>query len=244
MGRSRPARSRQHARDADTRRTDAGGAFAGRSSLVLAAAELARLESATSAIAVVTGRRPAAELLPMVTHLRSRARVIVIVVDRDRSATDDATDPPLRALPGATVLNVSTLDQFRAGMERDPRMNRWPLPWRSWGSGAGSWSVLADRIDARPAQHHRRLVVRRAGPARRADGRGGVRHRRPIRPAARRDAGARPGPVRRRWRPHGERPRRGRASRVRRASATSSTDWSVRGPTCCRRSALPTSRRG
>ena len=85
------------------------------SSLVLAAAELARLESATSAIAVVTGRRPAAELLPMVTHLRSRARVIVIVVDRDRSATDDATDPPLRALPGATVLNVSSLDQFRAG---------------------------------------------------------------------------------------------------------------------------------
>ena len=84
------------------------------STLVLAAAELARLESATSAIAVVTGRRPASELLPMVTHLRSRARVIVIVVDGDR-ADATASDPPLRALPGAAVLNVSTLDQFRAG---------------------------------------------------------------------------------------------------------------------------------
>ena len=84
------------------------------SSLVLAGAELARLESATSAIAVVTGRRPAAELLPMVTHLRSRARVIVIVVDGDRRpSTTRRTRLP--ALPGATVLNVSTLDEFRAG---------------------------------------------------------------------------------------------------------------------------------
>jgi uncharacterized protein (DUF58 family) len=82
-------------------------------SLVLAAAELLRVESATSAIAVVTGKRPAHELLPMVTHLRSRARVIVIVID-----TDGAGDVPtesVRALPGATVLNVATLHEFRAG---------------------------------------------------------------------------------------------------------------------------------
>ena len=85
------------------------------SSLVLAGAELARIESATSAIAVVTGRRPAGDLLPMVTHLRSRARVIVIVAGGDRDDSGAPSDPPVRALPGATVLNVSTLDEFRAG---------------------------------------------------------------------------------------------------------------------------------
>lgn len=77
-------------------------------SLVLAAAELARVEPATSAIAIVTGTRPAAELLPTVTHLRSRARVIVIVVDEPKGTA-------VRSLPGATVINVSSLDEFRAG---------------------------------------------------------------------------------------------------------------------------------
>ena len=51
----------------------------------------------------------------MVTHLRSRARVIVIVVGGDRDDSGAPSDPPVRALPGATVLNVSTLDEFRAG---------------------------------------------------------------------------------------------------------------------------------
>ena len=82
-------------------------------SLVLAAAELLRVESATSAIAIVTGRRPAHELLPMVTHLRSRARVIVIVIDT-AGVGGDAPSESVRALPGATVLNVATLDEFRA----------------------------------------------------------------------------------------------------------------------------------
>jgi uncharacterized protein (DUF58 family) len=82
--------------------------------LVLAAAELARVESATSAIAVVTGTRTAQDLLPMVTHLRSRTRVIVIVVDRADESGEPA-DTSIRSLPGATVLNVTTLDEFRAG---------------------------------------------------------------------------------------------------------------------------------
>ena len=77
-------------------------------SLVLAAAELSRVEPATSAIAIVTGTRPAAELLPTVTHLRSRARVIVIVVDEPNGTA-------VRTLPGATVINVASLDEFRAG---------------------------------------------------------------------------------------------------------------------------------
>ena len=75
---------------------------------MLAAAELSRVEPATSAIAIVTGTRPAAELLPTVTHLRSRARVIVIVVDEPNGTA-------VRSLPGATVINVSSLDEFRAG---------------------------------------------------------------------------------------------------------------------------------
>ena len=42
------------------------------------------------------------------THLRSRARVIVIVVDEPNGTA-------VRSLPGATVINVSSLDEFRAG---------------------------------------------------------------------------------------------------------------------------------
>ena len=82
--------------------------------LVLAAAELARVESATSAIAVVTGTRTAHDLLPMVTYLRRRARVIVIVVDRVDD-TGASADTSIRSLPGATVINATTLDEFRAG---------------------------------------------------------------------------------------------------------------------------------
>jgi len=81
---------------------------------VLAAAELARVESATSAIAVVTGTRTAHDLLPMVTHLRRRVRVIVIVVDRVDGA-GESTGTTIRSLPGATVINATTLDEFRAG---------------------------------------------------------------------------------------------------------------------------------
>jgi len=80
------------------------------SSLVHAAAELVRVESATSAVAIVTGSRQAAEMLPTVTHLRRRARVILVVVASD----DPERDAPIRSLPGATVLHVASLDEFRA----------------------------------------------------------------------------------------------------------------------------------
>ncbi len=80
--------------------------------LLLAAAEFARVESATSAIAIVTGSRTPAELLPIVTHLRSKARVILVVVEPAGSVTDSTR---ITSLPGATVINVTSLDQFRAG---------------------------------------------------------------------------------------------------------------------------------
>jgi len=81
--------------------------------LVVAAAELARMEPATSAIAIVTGSRSATDLLPVVTHLRSKVRVIVVVVERSNEEMD--AESTVRALPGATVVRVSSLDEFRAG---------------------------------------------------------------------------------------------------------------------------------
>jgi uncharacterized protein (DUF58 family) len=85
--------------------------------LLLAAAELARVESATSAIAIVTGTRTPTELLPSVTHMRSKARVIVVVVERadgnGPGTTSDSTR--ITSLPGATVVSVTSLDDFRAG---------------------------------------------------------------------------------------------------------------------------------
>jgi uncharacterized protein (DUF58 family) len=86
--------------------------------LLLAAAELARIESATSAIAIVTGSRTPTELLPTVTHLRSKVRVIVIVVEPSHVDRSDASSPGstrVTSLPGSTVINVSSLDEFRAG---------------------------------------------------------------------------------------------------------------------------------
>jgi uncharacterized protein (DUF58 family) len=81
--------------------------------LLFAAAELSRVESSSSAIAIVTGSRQPAELLPAVSHLRSRARVIVIAVEPP--TVDGESTRTIASLPGATVLNVSTLDEFRAG---------------------------------------------------------------------------------------------------------------------------------
>lgn len=86
--------------------------------LLLAAAELARVESTTSAIAIVTGTHTPTELLPTVTHLRSKVRVIIVVVepaDQDRSAPRSSGKVRITSLPGATVVNVSSLDEFRAG---------------------------------------------------------------------------------------------------------------------------------
>ena len=80
----------------------------GGQSLIDAAAGLLRAERATSAIMIVTGTRSAAEMLPVVTHLRSKARVIVVFAG---SAPQDAEQ--VAALPGATVLRAPTLDDFR-----------------------------------------------------------------------------------------------------------------------------------
>lgn len=78
-------------------------------SLVHAAAELTRVESQTSAVAIITGNRRPDELLPTVSLIRRRARVIVIVV----APAAESTHVPIRTLPGATVLTVGDLDEFR-----------------------------------------------------------------------------------------------------------------------------------
>ncbi len=79
------------------------------------------------------GRRPAHELLPMVTHLRSRARVIVIVVDTDGAGGDVPTESRACAARRDRAQRVDARRVPRR-LERDPRMNRWPLPWRSWAA--------------------------------------------------------------------------------------------------------------
>lgn len=76
--------------------------------LLAAAADLLRIEPATSALAVVTGSRSANELIRTVAHVRTRARPIVVAVDRD----DDGER--WVHLPGARVLRVRDLDEFRA----------------------------------------------------------------------------------------------------------------------------------
>jgi hypothetical protein len=81
--------------------------------LVEAAAELTRVETSTSALAIVTGGRSAYELLAPVAYLRKRVRVIVIVVD---GAV--APDERVAALPGARVLHAADLEGFRAAWKR------------------------------------------------------------------------------------------------------------------------------
>lgn len=81
--------------------------------LLAVAAELLRVENATSAVAIVTGGRPAADLMAAITHLRRRARVIVII-----AGGSVRPDPEIVALPGATVLRVDDLDGFQAAWNR------------------------------------------------------------------------------------------------------------------------------
>ena len=81
--------------------------------LVEAAAELTRVETSTSALAIVTGGRSATELLGPVAYLRKRVRVIVIVVD---GAV--VPDQRVAALPGARVLHAADLDGFRAAWKQ------------------------------------------------------------------------------------------------------------------------------
>jgi uncharacterized protein (DUF58 family) len=81
--------------------------------LVEASAELTRVETSTSALAIVTGGRSAIELLAPVAYLRKRVRVIVVVVD-GAVAPEQRVD----ALPGARVLHAADLDGFRAAWKR------------------------------------------------------------------------------------------------------------------------------
>ena len=81
--------------------------------LVEAAAELTRVETSTSALAIVTGARSAIELLAPIAYLRKRVRVIVIVVD---GAV--VPDERVGALPGARVLHAEDLEGFRAAWKR------------------------------------------------------------------------------------------------------------------------------
>ncbi|WP_148288571.1 DUF58 domain-containing protein [Ilumatobacter nonamiensis] len=76
--------------------------------LVEAGAALMRAERSTSAVMIVTGSRSAVELLPVVNHLRSKARVLVVFAGEQR---DDVA--PVAAVPGATVLRTKDLDDFR-----------------------------------------------------------------------------------------------------------------------------------
>lgn len=79
--------------------------------LVTRVADTLRVEPATSAIVIVTARRTTDELLACIVHARRRARPIVVNVAADIDAV-----PP--ALPGARVLRVRSLAEFRAAWDR------------------------------------------------------------------------------------------------------------------------------
>ncbi len=75
--------------------------------LTLSVAGFLRQEPAISALVIVTGARPATEMLGAVAYARRRARTIVA------SAAPIGQVPA--AVPGARVLRASTLDDFAAG---------------------------------------------------------------------------------------------------------------------------------
>jgi uncharacterized protein (DUF58 family) len=79
--------------------------------LVARVADTLRVEPATSAIVIVTARRPTDALLAAIVHARRRARPIIVNVAADVDAI-----PP--ALPGARVLRVRSLAEFRNAWDR------------------------------------------------------------------------------------------------------------------------------
>lgn len=79
--------------------------------LVARVADTLRVEPGTSAIVVVTARRRTDELLACVVHARRRARPIIVNVAADVDAV-----PP--SLPGARVLRVRSLAEFRNAWDR------------------------------------------------------------------------------------------------------------------------------
>jgi uncharacterized protein (DUF58 family) len=79
--------------------------------LVARVADTLRVEPATSAIVIVTARRRTDELLACIVHARRRARPIIVNVAADADAV-----PP--SLPGARVLRVRSLAEFRNAWDR------------------------------------------------------------------------------------------------------------------------------
>ena len=79
--------------------------------IVATVADALRVEPGTSAVVVVVARRTTDELLPVIVHARRRARTIIVNVAADVDAV-----PP--ALPGARVLRVRSLAEFRTAWDR------------------------------------------------------------------------------------------------------------------------------
>jgi uncharacterized protein (DUF58 family) len=79
--------------------------------LVARVADTLRVEPSTSALVVITARRTTEELLGCIVHARRRARPIIVNVAADIDAI-----PP--SLPGARVLRVRSLAEFRNAWDR------------------------------------------------------------------------------------------------------------------------------
>ncbi len=75
--------------------------------LALEVAEFVRLERSTSAVAIVTARRSAVDLLATVVHARRHARVIIVSTAPDGEG--------IVALPGARVIQAPDLSTFAHG---------------------------------------------------------------------------------------------------------------------------------
>ncbi len=90
----------------------AGGEPGPGTALFDAGAAALRRDPDASAVAIVTGPIPPSELVRFATQLRRRARIIFIRVWPDRTGLEPAV------VPGATVLDVSDLRQFRAAWNR------------------------------------------------------------------------------------------------------------------------------
>lgn len=73
--------------------------------LVIDVAAFLRAEPHASALVIVTGSRPAEDLMPSVLHARRRARVVVATAGVDAPGS----------LPSARVVPAATLDRFAAG---------------------------------------------------------------------------------------------------------------------------------
>ena len=78
--------------------------------LAVATMQMIGVERAASAVALVVGSRPSASVLPAVTRLSKRVRVIVIGID----AQNDAPGDGFVRLPGARVIRAQDRETFAA----------------------------------------------------------------------------------------------------------------------------------